>query len=111
MITRRGIKVNPDKCKAIFEMKGPTTVKDVQKLTGWIGALSRFLPCSGTEAVPFFHFLWKNKTFIWSTECEETFQQLKSHQSRSLLLSKSEQGTPLSLYIVVSENAVSSALL
>ena len=111
MITRRGIEVNPDKCKAILDMKSPSSVKDVQKLTSRIAALSRFLPCSGSKAAPFFQCLRKNKTFTWSDECEEVVQQLKVHLSKPPVLSKPEEGTPLSLYIAVSDNAISSVLV
>ncbi|XP_057452759.1 uncharacterized protein LOC130744604 [Lotus japonicus] len=88
MITRRGIEVNPDKCKAILEMQSPTSVKDVQKLTGRIAALSRFLPCSGNKSAPFFQCLRKNKAFQWTKECESAFQSLKEHLSSPPVLSK-----------------------
>nr|KYP73777.1 Retrovirus-related Pol polyprotein from transposon opus [Cajanus cajan] len=32
MITSRGIEANPEKCKAIIQMKSPQTVKEVQRL-------------------------------------------------------------------------------
>jgi hypothetical protein len=34
MLTRRGIEVNPEKCQAIINMRSPTSVKEVQQLTG-----------------------------------------------------------------------------
>ena len=34
MSTKRGIEVNPTKCKAILEMKSPTSVNEVQRLNG-----------------------------------------------------------------------------
>ncbi|XP_057444129.1 uncharacterized protein LOC130736305 [Lotus japonicus] len=40
MITSRGIEKNPDKCKAIQEMKIPSSVKEVQRQTGRIETLS-----------------------------------------------------------------------
>ncbi|XP_057444763.1 uncharacterized protein LOC130737008 [Lotus japonicus] len=88
MITRKGIEVNPDKCKAILEMQSPTSVKEVQKLTGRIAALSRFLPCSGSKAAPFFQCLRKNKAFQWTDECEQAFQTLKEHLAKPPILSK-----------------------
>ncbi|XP_057436319.1 uncharacterized protein LOC130728766 [Lotus japonicus] len=111
MITRRGIEVNPDKCKAILEMQSPTSVKDVQKLTGRIGALSRFLPCSGNKSAPFFQCLRKNKAFQWTEECERAFQSLKEHLSSPPVLSKPMPGISLSMLISISDNAVSSVLL
>ncbi|KAK4397815.1 hypothetical protein Sango_1257000 [Sesamum angolense] len=43
MFTQRGIEANPLKIKAILDMKAPTNVNEVQKLTRRIVALSRFV--------------------------------------------------------------------
>jgi hypothetical protein len=43
MVSRRGIDVNPEKVEAISRMKSPRCLKDVQRLTGSLAALSRFL--------------------------------------------------------------------
>ena len=42
MLTKRGIEVNPAKCKAILEMKSPTNIKEVQRLNGLIAALPQW---------------------------------------------------------------------
>jgi len=44
MLTQRGIEANPEKGKAIIEMRSPTTIKEVQRLIGCLTAISRFLP-------------------------------------------------------------------
>ena len=44
LVSRRGIEANPDKVRAIMDMRPPTTVKEVQKLAGRVAALGRFLP-------------------------------------------------------------------
>ena len=44
MLTQCGIEANPEKCKAIIEMRSPTTVKEVQRLIGRLTTISRFLP-------------------------------------------------------------------
>ena len=54
MLTRRGIEVNPEKCKAIMDMRSPVDAKEVQKLTGRIASLIRFLSCSADKNLPFF---------------------------------------------------------
>nr|AAS01973.1 retrotransposon protein, putative, Ty3-gypsy sub-class [Oryza sativa Japonica Group] len=41
LISGRGIEANPEKIKAIENMKSPTRLKEVQKLTGCMAALSR----------------------------------------------------------------------
>ena len=44
MLTHREIEVNPDKCKAITEMRSPKNLKEIQQLVGWLTALSKFVP-------------------------------------------------------------------
>nr|CAE76024.1 B1292H11.10 [Oryza sativa Japonica Group] len=43
LVFERGIKANPEKINAIQQMKPPSSIHEVQKLTGRISALSRFL--------------------------------------------------------------------
>ena len=43
MIDQRGIEANPDKVQAILRMRSPTNIREVQKLTGCIAALGRFM--------------------------------------------------------------------
>ena len=43
MVSQQGIEVNPDKVKAIIEVKSPKTVKEVQSLTGKVATLNRFV--------------------------------------------------------------------
>ncbi|XP_057452568.1 uncharacterized protein LOC130744393 [Lotus japonicus] len=111
MTTSRGIEINPDKCKAIQEMKSPSNVKEVQRLTGRIAALSRFLPHSGDKSAPFFKCLKKNAAFEWNSECEEAFTRLKEMLSAPPVLSKPVQGLPLHLYLFIGDHAISSVIL
>nr|AAK52140.1 retrotransposon protein, putative, Ty3-gypsy sub-class [Oryza sativa Japonica Group] len=43
LVSERGIEANPEKIDATQQMKPPSSVREVQKLTGQIAALSRFL--------------------------------------------------------------------
>ena len=52
-----GIEPNPNKVSAITNMKWPTCVKDIQKLTGCMTALSRFISCLDEKGLPFFKLL------------------------------------------------------
>ena len=59
IVNSRGIEANPDKIKALIDMKSPERIKDVQSLTGRIAALSRFISKSIDKCVPFFNLLGK----------------------------------------------------
>ena len=57
LVSTKGIEANPDKIKALLEMQEPTSVKDVQKLTGRVAALNRFIPRAAERSLPFFQIL------------------------------------------------------
>ena len=54
-----GIEANPDKVKAIIEIKSPKTVKEVQSLTGKVAALNKFISRATNKCIPFFKVLKK----------------------------------------------------
>ena len=41
LVSHRGIEANPEKIRAVTDMKSPRTVKEVQSLTGKLAALTR----------------------------------------------------------------------
>jgi hypothetical protein len=43
MVYRRGIDLNPEKVSAIIKMAPPESLHDMQKLTGCMAALSKFI--------------------------------------------------------------------
>ena len=43
LLSTKGIEANPDKVKALRNMEEPRSIRDVQKLTGRITALNRFI--------------------------------------------------------------------
>nr|KYP61244.1 Retrovirus-related Pol polyprotein from transposon 17.6 [Cajanus cajan] len=111
LLTHRGIEANPDKCSAIINMRSPSTVKEVQQLTGRMASLSRFLSRAADKALPLFQCLRKNDRFAWTTECEEAFSELKKSLASSPILTKPRLDMPLLVYISASDRAVSSVLV
>ena len=109
MVSQRGIEANPEKVQVVINMASPKTVKEVQKLTGRIAALNRFVSRATDKCLPFFKTL--KQAFAWINECETAFQELKRYLSNPPLLSPSKQGESLYLYLAVSEIAVSAALI
>ena len=57
IVSNQGIEANPEKINSIMSMDAPTTIKDVQKLTGYMAALNRFLSRLGERGLPFFKLL------------------------------------------------------
>ena len=57
MVSQQGIEENIEKVKAILDMTSPRTVKEVQRLTGKITALNRFISKATDKCLPFFKTL------------------------------------------------------
>ena len=109
MVSQRGIKVNPEKVRAIMELEPPRTVKEVQSLNGKIAALNRFVSRSTDRCLPFFCTL--RKSFEWTDECQTAFNDLKTYLSSPPLLSSFVHGEELYLYLAVLSAAVSATLV
>ena len=111
MLTHWGIKTNPDKRRAILEMKSLTFVKEVQHLMRRIASLSKFLVVSAWKTPPFFATLKKESTFEWTSKCKGAFTEFKKYLSSPPILYMHEIGHPLYLYLSVSNATIASALV
>ena len=92
-------------------MQPPWNPKDVQKLTGMIAALNRFISWSVDKCRPFFLLMNKWKGFEWTEECALAFRQLKEYLSRPLIMSSPEMDKVLFTYITVAPHVVSLVLI
>src|SRR5215213_854123 len=66
LVSQRGIEANPEKISAIEKMELPQCLKDVQKFTGCLASLSRFVSRLGEKALPMYQLLKKSDKFVWS---------------------------------------------
>nr|XP_016484547.1 PREDICTED: uncharacterized protein LOC107805081 [Nicotiana tabacum] len=106
-VSNRGIEVDLLQIKAIEEI--PDTLiskKEVQRLTGRISALGRFISKSSEKCFRFFSALKKQDQFEWSEECQQALKNLKVYLSNPSLLAKPKDGEKLLIYLAVSEEAV-----
>uniref|UniRef100_A0A2N9GHT1 Integrase catalytic domain-containing protein n=1 Tax=Fagus sylvatica TaxID=28930 RepID=A0A2N9GHT1_FAGSY len=83
----------------------------VQRLTGMIAALGRFISRSVDKCRPFFRLLGKKMKFLWDEDCSAAFQGIKTYLSSPPCLSIPCSREPLFLYLAVSEHAVSAILV
>jgi len=111
MLTQRGIEVNPEKCKAIIEMRSPTTIKEVQHLIGRLTGISQFLPKLAEQTQLIVQLLKKSTWFAWTDDCEQIFQKLKTTITSPSILPKLDTRQPLLVHITATDHTVSAALV
>src|SRR5438128_1001251 len=92
-------------------MNSPTKLKDVQKLTGCMAALSHLVARLGERAMPFYKLLKKKDKFQWTPEAQQAFDKLKEFLTNPPVLVPPMPEEPLLLYIVATSHVVSTAIV
>jgi hypothetical protein len=111
LVSHRGIEANSTKIQAIINMTPPQSARDVQRLTGRLAALNRFISKSAERSLPFLKMLRGAKDFAWGPEQAAAFASLKHHLSELAILISLNPSLPLLLYVTASPHAVSAALV
>jgi hypothetical protein len=111
LVSHRGIEANPTKIQAIINMLPPQSTREVQRLTGRLTALNRFISRFAERSLPFVKTLRGAKDFEWGPKQAAAFASLKQHLSDLAILTSPDPSLPLLLYIAASPYAVSAALV
>jgi hypothetical protein len=111
LVSHRGTEANPDKVKAIEEMRPPRNLKEMQCLTGCMAALGRFIARSGEKALPFFKLMKHTGKFEWTPEADKAFAELKRYLTSSPIMVAPTFREPLLLYIAAIPRTASAVLV
>ena len=77
IVSRDGLRVNPEKVRAATEFPRPKNVKGIQAFLGLVGYFRTFIENFAGIARPLYNLLKQDVSFSWGEEQEEAFQQLK----------------------------------
>nr|CAH67397.1 H0115B09.9 [Oryza sativa] len=111
LVSKRGIEANPDKIAAIHQMQPPKNTREMQRLTGRMASLSRFLSKSAEKGLPFFKTLRGANSFEWTAECQKAFDDLKTYLQNMPTLASPQKGQPLLMYVAATPVTVSAVLV
>jgi hypothetical protein len=111
LASHRGIEANPDKVKAIEEMRPPRNLKEQQRLAGCMAALGRFIARSGEKALPLFKLMRRTGKFEWTPEADKAFTELKRYLTSPPIMVAPMFCEPLLLYIAATPRTASAVLI
>jgi hypothetical protein len=111
MVSHHRIDPNPEKVSVLMNMTPPESLLDVQKLTGCMAALSRFISRLDVRGLPFFKLLKKHDKFQWTEEAQKAFEEPKRYLITPPTLVALEPHKILQLYISATNNVVSTAIV
>ncbi|MCQ7416301.1 reverse transcriptase domain-containing protein [Salmonella enterica] len=110
VVSHEGIRVDPDKVKAILEMPPPRTQKEVRGFLGRLNYIARFISHLTATCEPIFKLLRKNNTCIWNDDCQKAFEKIKQYLQNPHVLVPPTPNRPLILYLTVTENSMGCVL-
>ena len=111
IVSQRGIEANPETVLAITKMGPIRDVKGVQKVTGCLAALSRFISRLGRKALPLYRLLKKAERFAWTVEAEEALDKLKRMVTTAPILVPPRPTEQQLLYTAATTQVVSAAVV
>ena len=85
-LTNHGLKPNKGKVSAIADMQRPYSLKATRRFLRSIGFYRKFVKDFSILAEPLFRLTRKEVPFIWTKDCQEAFEKLKTSLSSSPIL-------------------------
>ena len=87
ILNASGVQSDPEKIKAIKEMKDPTNVSEVRRVLGMANQLSKFIPNLADISKPLRNLLAKDKSWCWDHTQRQAFANIKEALMRRPVLS------------------------
>jgi hypothetical protein len=99
VVSERGIEANPEKISVIIDMGPIKNLKGVQRITGCLAALSRFIARLRERSLPLYKLIRKSDHFMWTPEAQDALDSLKSILKSPSILTAPTTEEPMLLYI------------
>jgi hypothetical protein len=84
-------------------------LKGVQRVTGYIAALRRFIARLGERSLPLYKLMKKSDHFAWTPKAQEALDSLKNMLKSPPILTALTTEEPMLLYIFATTQVVSAA--
>src|SRR4051812_36629492 len=89
----------------------PTKLRDVQKFTGCLASLNRFISRLGEKALPLYCLMKKTTHFEWNDQADQAFRELKKMLATPPVLAVPTEKEPMHLYIAATSRVVSTFIV
>lgn len=111
VISKDGLKPDPDKVNAVENMPKPTCKKETLSLLGFINYLARFLPRLSEVAQPLRNLTLTNAQFMWSEQHDKAFDEVKKLVAHHPVLKYYDINDEVTIQCEASERGLGATLL
>ena len=98
IVSADGLSPDPAKISIISEWPAPTNLTELRSFIGLIQYCRRFIPNLSKILVPLTKLTSKDVPFVWSTDCQSAFAQLKVLISTAPTLAMPDPNLPFQVY-------------
>src|SRR5262249_18854260 len=99
------------KVQAVLEWKAPRTLSEIRSFLGLAGYYRRSIQDFSSLTSPLTNLTRKDVKFIWTEECEKSFQELKTRLTSALVLSLSDGSGGFVVYTDASKLGLGCVLM
>jgi hypothetical protein len=110
-VSANGLKVDPEKVRAVADWKVPRDVHGVRSFLGLANYFRRFLQGYSKMVFPLTDLTKKYMRFIWTSECQEAFEKVKHALTNAPVLAPPELGKPFEVVSDASSVGLGAVLL
>src|SRR3954466_15955422 len=111
VISAKGIAINPERAQAVLDWTPPESVKQVRSFLRLASYCCRFVENFSKVAKPLTEILKKDKKFLWTPKCEESFQELKRRLTSAPVLAPPDTQRDFEIYCDASRQGLGCILM
>ena len=111
IVSAKGLQPDPEKVKAVASMRPPTNASEIRTFLGMINYYRGFIKDIAQHQVPLNKLLHKEAAFIWSTECQTSFEFLRQALVNECLRRFPDNSRPFELHTDASAYAIGGVLM
>ncbi|XP_025678445.1 uncharacterized mitochondrial protein AtMg00860-like [Arachis hypogaea] len=103
--------MDPSKIEAVVQWELPTTVTEVRSFLRLAGYYRRFIRGFSQVALPLTYLTRKEVPFVWTAECDRSFNILKEKLTTAPVLVLPDPQKPFEVYCDASHKGVGCVLM
>ncbi|GMF42734.1 unnamed protein product [Phytophthora fragariaefolia] len=111
IVTPTGILPNPEKVKAVLNVKRPVDIHGIRSFLGLTSYFRRYIPGYASISAPLERLKVKDAPFEWNEDCEGDFRRLKRDLMKPPILVYPDGRKRFKLYVDSSRYAVGACLM
>ena len=106
-----GIVVDPGKVRDVLKWEPPQTVSEIRSFLGLAGYYRRFKEGFSKIVKPLTSLLEKEKEFVWSDECQASFEELRRRLTTAPVLAMPDIHKSFDIYCDASRQGLGCVLM